>query len=457
MYLNERLSSDEAVHGLVNDEESMPSENSVISAISHVSAVVETDNFACARDLKAGKNQLIQVLSQFPATAAWLLTHYQQLAPEDSDNDNTALSESTSALNVIKQTYALAQQYSNDLTLRTELSTAVQTFPFNFEELTELTELVVYAFKIRGLHYASAHSLYLEQKYLVNKRLANKPRHIAQLTQHYQQLLADYGDENFLFLSSQKMYELFPELVSAERLWLKSRQKLVSANARLVLFIANQYKSHFLDFDDLVQEGQTGLLKAVDRFNPDLGFQFSTYSSYWIRKAISRALSRCERVVRVPCGQMAVINRVYRAKDELTLKTGKEPTISALAEYINMSEQEINTILSISQTAMSLENVDEEEESMAPIDFLEQHTFTHAFVEIADNDLNRLLNKAIKTLNPREAKVIGCHFGLDVDHEMTLQEIGTELNLTRERVRQIQVMALNKMKRHYGEQLLSFL
>jgi RNA polymerase primary sigma factor len=232
---------------------------------------------------------------------------------------------------------------------------------------------------------------------------------------------------------------------------------MASANTRLVLFIANQYKSCFLDFDDLVQEGQTGLLKAVDRFNPDLGFQFSTYSSYWIRKAISRALSRGERVVRVPCGQMATINKVYRAKDELTLKTGIEPSISALAEYTKMSEQEINTIMSISQTALPLENFDDDDESAAPIDFLEQNVFTHAFVEMAENDLTRVLNQAMHILNPREAKVISCHFGIDNDHEMTLQEIGTELNLTRERVRQIQVMALNKMKRHYGEQLLSFL
>jgi RNA polymerase primary sigma factor len=161
--------------------------------------------------------------------------------------------------------------------------------------------------------------------------------------------------------------------------------------------------------------------------------------------------------VRVPCGQMATINRVYRAKDELMLKTGKEPSITELAAYTKMTEQEINTILSISQTAMSLENFDDDEDTSAPIDFLEQQIFTHAFVEIAESDLGNVLNKAMQTLNPREAKVIACHFGVENDIEMTLQEIGAELHLTRERVRQIQVMALNKMKRHYGEQLVSFL
>jgi RNA polymerase primary sigma factor len=265
-------------------------------------------------------------------------------------------------------------------------------------------------------------------------------------------------DEQFLFLSSSDMHKYFTEVVISEYLWLSLRQKLASANSRLVLFIANQYKGSFLDFDDLVQEGQTGLLKAVDRFDYRLGFQFSTYAGYWIRQAISRSLSRCERVVRVPCGQVANINKVFRTKDQFIARTGREPTIKELAESAKMSNDELHSILSISQTAMSLEGSEEDEESsFAPIDYLEQQVYTHSFMKIAQTDLENLISKAIQILNPREAKVICCHFGVDVDNEMTLQEIGAELNLTRERVRQIQVMALDKIKRAFGEQLLSFL
>jgi RNA polymerase sigma factor (sigma-70 family) len=162
--------------------------------------------------------------------------------------------------------------------------------------------------------------------------------------------------------------------------------------------------------------------------------------------------------VRVPCGQVATINKVFRTKEQFIARTGKEPTIEELAECTTLSNDEIHAVLSISQTAMSLEGSGEDEEnSFAPIDFLEQQVFTHAFMKIAQTDLENLISKAIKILNPREAKVICCHFGVEADNEMTLQEIGAELNLTRERVRQIQVMALDKIKRSFGEQLMSFL
>lgn len=455
MYLNERLAQHEAPSVLTEDDNDAPQQDrTVVSAISHVTTVLETDNFEIARQLKAGKNRLINVLRCFPVTALWLLKQYEQCinCPEQ-DSEVATVSESKAAMCAIKVQYALAEQQRYTTDAYTDLSAVLQHFPFSFEELTELADLLVYAFKVRGLHYSST-----TNKDSVHKRLEGlNKQHSHKLARQFKELINETADESFLFLNSSEMQRHFSELVLAEQLWLQSRQTLVSANARLVLFIANQYKSNFLDFDDLVQEGQTGLLKAVDRFNPDLGFQFSTYSSYWIRKAISRALSRCERVVRVPCGQMATINRVFRAKDELTLKTGAEPSITALADYTKMTEQEINTILSISQTAMSLESFDDDEDSSAPIDFLEQQIFTHAFVEIAESDLSSVLNKAINILNSREAKVIACHFGVENDNEMTLQEIGAELNLTRERVRQIQVMALNKMKRHYGEQLISFL
>jgi RNA polymerase primary sigma factor len=129
-----------------------------------------------------------------------------------------------------------------------------------------------------------------------------------------------------------------------------------------------------------------------------------------------------------------------------------------LAKCAKLTNDEIHSILSISQTAMSFEGSENDEEnSFAPIDYLEQRVFKHSFMKIAQTDLENLLSKAIKILNPREAKVISCHFGVDTESEMTLQEIGTELNLTRERVRQIQVMALDKIKRSFGEQLMSFL
>ncbi|MDD1613572.1 MAG: RNA polymerase sigma factor RpoD/SigA [Methylococcaceae bacterium] len=457
-YLNTQLSKQELkiVVDNVPGETEQPA-----SRVADVTECAENSNFQIARKLKDEKSRLINALSQFPVTALWLLNEYEQKAyAAEQDDEATLESELTTALaDIKKQFHSLSRKTLTDASYAADkqnLETALQLFPFSFHDLTKLVDIIVYAYKFRGLCYQSTHSGENNSD-LILKRLEGLSRRSSINASKWSNLLSAY-DEQFLFLFSTDMHKYFSEVVFSEHLWLSLRQQLASANSRLVLFIANQYKCGFLDFDDLVQEGQTGLLKAVDRFDYRLGFQFSTYAGYWIRQAISRSLSRCERVVRVPCGQVATINKVFRTKDQFIAQTGREPTIKELADCAKLSNDEIQSILSISQTAISLEGSEEDEEnSFAPIDFLEQQVFTHSFMKIAKTDLENLISKAIKILNPREAKVICCHFGVDADNEMTLQEIGAELNLTRERVRQIQVMALDKIKRSFGEQLISFL
>ncbi|MGZ8191834.1 MAG: sigma-70 family RNA polymerase sigma factor [Methylococcaceae bacterium] len=470
-YLTERLSKQKVGMGVNSSALNEVVTDDPIGNISEPEDNAERCNFQIARNLKDEKTRLINALCQFPVTALWLLNEHEQSYDTTEQEDETALgSDLTAALAEIKKHYLLANQVFSSKGLndpvyldnKQNLISALSLFPFSFEDLTKLVDVIVYANKFRDLCYQSANHQVNDKTNLVIKRLEGFNRRGSVNVAKLSDLLkaADFNeyDGQFLFLSGNDMQRYFTEMVLAEHRWLNLRQELASANSKLVLFIANQYKAGFLDFEDLVQEGQTGLLKAVDRFDYRLGFQFSTYAGYWIRQAISRALSRCERVVRVPCGQVANINKVYRAKDQLISKTGKEPSAKELAEFANLSYDEVNTILSISQTSMSLEaSESDEENSFAPIDFLEQQVFTHAFKTIAQSDLERLLSKAIEMLNPREAKVICCHFGVDSDTEMTLQEIGSELNLTRERVRQIQVMALNKIKLNFGQQLMSFL
>jgi len=457
-YLNTQLSKQEL--RIVVDNVSVETEQPA-NRVADVTECAENSNFQIARKLKDEKYRLINALSQFPVTALWLLNEYEQKSyAAEQDDEATLESELTTALaDIKKQFHFLSRQALTDASYAADkqnLVTALQLFPFSFHDLTKLVDVIVYAYKFRGLCYQPTHSGENNSD-LILKRLEGLSRRSSNNAPKWSDILSAY-DEQFLFLSSSDMHKYFSEVVFSEHLWLSLRQQLASANSRLVLFIANQYKGGFLDFDDLVQEGQTCLLKAVDRFDYRLGFQFSTYAGYWIRQAISRSLSRCERVVRVPCGQVATINKVFRTKDQFIAQTGRDPTIKELADCAKLSNDEIQSILSISQTAISLEGSEEDEEnSFAPIDFLEQQVFTHSFMKIAKTDLENLISRAIKILNPREAKVICCHFGVDADNEMTLQEIGAELNLTRERVRQIQVMALEKIKRSFGEQLMSFL
>jgi len=422
-------------------------------------------NTEISRRLKQQKQSLIHWLSEFPATAVWLLQKYLQQGIVDNQDDDitTALkSDLALCLNRIKADYqALVDNLGNPRSAtaaKLKLSAALRGFPFSFDEITQLIDLIAYAYKFRELSYQPQKPIH---KDLVWQRLeglskANRS-HKKRSHPFFYDILGDGGDIQTLFLSAKTMSELFPLIVESEQAWLSSRQKLAHANNKLVLFIANQYKACFLDFEDLVQEGQTGLLKAVDRFDHELGFQFSTYAGYWIRQAISRSLSRCERVVRIPCGQVAVINKVYRAKEELLNKTGMDPNARQLAGHTGLSIDEVNTVLSISQTTVPLENTADEETSFSPIDYLEQQIYNHPMQDMAENDLEQLLKTAISTLTPREIKVVCSHFGLNGESEMTLQEIGLELNLTRERIRQIQMAALNKIKTHFGDDLLCFL
>ena len=458
-YLNTQWSKQEL--GVVVDSSAVEPEQTA-SGINDATAYPEQGNFKIARELKDEKSRLINALTQFPVTALWLLNEYEQnVGTAEPDDEATPTSELTTVLAEIKNRFhALTGNAWTDACYAVEkqnLVTALQLFPFSFHDLTKLLDVIVYAYKVRGLCYQPTRHGAENTADLVFKRLEGLNRRSSINASKWSDIVSTY-DEQFLFLSSSDMHKYFTDAVFSEHRWLGLRQKLATVNSRLVLFIANQYKGGFLDFDDLVQEGQAGLLKAVDKYDYRLGFQFSTYAGYWIRQAISRSLSRCERVVRVPCGQVAIINKVYRSKEQFVARTGREPTINELAVCTALSHDEILAVLSISQTALSLEGGDEaEESSFAPIDFLEQQTFTHSFIKIAQSDLENLISKAIKILNPREAKVICCHFGVYANKEMTLQEIGAELNLTRERVRQIQVMALDKIKRSFGEQLISFL
>ncbi|MEC4749666.1 RNA polymerase sigma factor RpoD/SigA [Methylomicrobium sp. Wu6] len=409
----------------------------------------EDPNILIARRLKSGKVDLVNALAQSTLTPLWLLKEYEQQLykeAEEPDEEAKLSSELASCLAAIRECYRRIMQEPTAADAE-DMRKALQWFPFTFKDLTQLVGLHCYAGRKERDGYAPTR----EHSSRISLRCADIDQMLELNLQHVgrrQWLLSD-GQDSQLYIEG---------LLKLERRWLEFRQQLVIANSGLVLFIANHYRGGFLDFDDLVQEGQTGLLKAVDRYDYRLGFKFSTYAGYWIRQAISRALSRSERVVRIPCGQVCLINKFFRDRERLLACTGKEPSLHDLAEHTGLSPQEIDAILSISQTAVPIESSPEdEEEAFAPIDFLEQHIFAPPFGMLAQSDLEHLLAQALKILSPRESKIICEHFGVDTDRELTLKEIGLELNLTRERVRQIEVGALSKIKRHFGGQLSSFL
>lgn len=427
----------------------------------------ENRNLQLAKQIDDFKTALITNLSNFPITALWLLSKYNEHSTIEQNDELNSPSEIGILLSEISNKYqllGLTRQGGDGKNINSaeaiiQLSDSLAKFPYAFEDLVKLVDVVLYTYHTQ-VPLEETHNTNSKYADIVKKRLnAAINRGDSSRANKFKRFDWCQQETELLSLSTVELGELIQEIVLAEHEWLDYRKQLAAANAKLVLFIANQYKGSFLDFDDMVQEGHTGLLKAIDRFKYRLGFQFSTYAGYWIRQAISRALSRSERVVRIPCGQVAAINKLYRSKDELMLKTGVEPSIKELSDYCQLSPEEINQLLSISQMSVALESFDdgEEEQAFAPIDFLEQQIFNPSFNMIADSQLEKLLRNAVNGLNPREAKIISAHFGMDTGQQQTLQDIGNELDLTRERVRQIQAAALNKIKMRYGEQLVSFM
>lgn len=428
----------------------------------------EHHNILLARDIAQHRNELKTQLANIPLTALWLINTYGQKCYIDNDTllDNDSINTDEYVI-ALADYYQVAQSSAqNDglssrayLQAKQTLSEALRNFPFSAEQLKAISTTVTYAYYLNTT--ATQHKLTSQAALL--KRM-QKLVHIDQskLVKELNQLGLNHSINpvvaDFLLPPDNQLHTSLLHLISTEELWLSARQKLAQANTRLVLYLANQYKGGFSEFNDLVQEGQSGLLKAVDRFDHLRGFKFSTYAVYWIRQGISRSLTRNERVVRLPFGQMATISKVHRIKDAFYLKTGKEMPTKALAEQTGLSEAEIHTLLFISQTATSLDTpIGDDENTTTLADFLEQQVFDHPLNKIARHELSQAINEAINSLSEKEAHVICCRFGIHSTTEMTLEEIGNDLNLTRERVRQIQVSAIKKLKNHFGSTLINFL
>lgn len=237
------------------------------------------------------------------------------------------------------------------------------------------------------------------------------------------------------------------------------RRQMIFRNTGLVGLVAHKNKTTTLSFDDLMQEGMIGLIKAIDRFDPSLGYQFSTYAIHWIKQAVSRLISKQEKIVRLPMALAEKAGTVFEAMRQHYLLTERWPTIDQLKQQCDMSEDEIKTIHSYYQATHSLDAVDENdgENTQALMERMQQQQFAEPLNELIDRNLSQYLNKAVATLPDKEATIINMRFGLKNHSEMTLQGVADHLHVTRERVRQLQNQALQKLKHQFGFDLQLFL
>ncbi|HVF34466.1 MAG TPA: RNA polymerase sigma factor RpoD [Candidatus Saccharimonadia bacterium] len=264
--------------------------------------------------------------------------------------------------------------------------------------------------------------------------------------------------ERTLFVTVQELKEINRAMSIGEAKARRAKKEMVEANLRLVISIAKKYTNRGLQFLDLIQEGNIGLMKAVDKFEYRRGYKFSTYATWWIRQAITRSIADQARTIRIPVHMIETINKLNRISRQMLQEMGREPTPEELATKMEMPEDKIRKVLKIAKEPISMETPIGDDEDSHLGDFIEDTSIESPVDSATGTGLQETVRDVLGGLTPREAKVLRMRFGIDMNTDHTLEEVGKQFDVTRERIRQIEAKALRKLRHpSRSEQLRSFL
>jgi RNA polymerase primary sigma factor len=296
----------------------------------------------------------------------------------------------------------------------------------------------------------------------LDKHIRAKRKHSSQLAklrpeiERCQRKLIGIEDENHLSIIEIK--EISRQMSIGEAKARRAKKEMVEANLRLVISIAKKYTNRGLQFLDLIQEGNIGLMKAVDKFEYRRGYKFSTYATWWIRQAITRSIADQARTIRIPVHMIETINKLNRISRQMLQEMGREPTPEELAERMEMPEDKVRKVLKIAKEPISMETPIGDDEDSHLGDFIEDGSVPSPIDSATGESLKETTHSVLAGLTPREAKVLRMRFGIDMNTDHTLEEVGKQFDVTRERIRQIEAKALRKLRHpSRSEQLRSFL
>lgn len=297
---------------------------------------------------------------------------------------------------------------------------------------------------------------WLEQELKAEKPYIEKLARYNHSILDQQQRLIDL--ENKVGIPIRELKEINKQMSTGEARARRAKREMIEANLRLVISIAKKYTNRGLQFLDLIQEGNIGLMKAVDKFEYRRGFKFSTYATWWIRQAITRSIADQARTIRIPVHMIETINKMNRISRQILQETGVEPDPATLAEKMEMPEDKIRKILKISKEPISMETPIGDDEDSHLGDFIEDSTTLAPVDAAVYASLRDATSEVLESLTPREAKVLRMRFGIEMNTDHTLEEVGKQFDVTRERIRQIEAKALRKLRHPTrSERLRSFL